>query len=280
MSTCPHCTSTKSHKDGRNRAKRQRYRCSVCKRSFTDRSGTPFTNHRWPRDVIMMAVRWYFRYRLSAANVRDLLAERGVDVSRQTVADWAQKFSVLLVRAARRHTKPLGSRWFVDETYVKVDKKWAYLYRAVDEASQVVDVLLRERRDVQSAEAFFEQAIKRRSVIPDEVITDKHRGYLRAVRRHAPNAKHHRTGLHRKRALTTKPVERSHVPIKDRLRSMRSLGSVCSGQRLLEGIELAQAVRRGDIRPPDRGDPSSVHERARLEVVTFSWLALELQTAA
>ena len=66
-----------------------------------------------------MAVRWYFRYRLSAANVRDLLAERGMDVSRQTVADWVQKFGVLLAEAGRRYTKPLGRRWFVDETYLE-----------------------------------------------------------------------------------------------------------------------------------------------------------------
>ncbi len=227
-----------------------------------------------------MALRWYFRYRLSAANVRDLLAERGMDVSRQTVANWVQKFGALLAEAARRYTKRVGSRWFVDETYVRIGKKWAYLYRAVDEAGQVVDGLLREKRDLQSAKAFFEQAIERRGVVPNEVVTDKHLGYLQAVKLHAPEAKHRRTGLHRKRALTTKPVERSHVPVKDRIRSMRSLGSVKTGQCLLEGIELAQAVRRGDVRPPDQRAPDSIHERSRLEVVTFSWLASGLQTAA
>ena len=117
----------------------------------------------------------------------------------------------------------------MDETYVRVGKTWAYLYRAVDDTGQVVDVLLREKRDLESAEAFFEQAIERRGVIPDEVVTDKHRAYLQPVRRHAPKAKHRRTGLHRKRALTTKPVERSHVPIKSRLRPMRGLGSVATG---------------------------------------------------
>lgn len=169
-----------------------------------------------------MAVRWYFSYRLSTANVCNLLAERRLDVSRQTVADWVQKFGVLLAAVGRRYAKPLGRRWFVDETYVRVGTKWAYLYRAVDEAGQVVDVLLREKRDLKSAKAFFKQAIKRRGLVPNEVVTDKHQAYLRAVRQHAPNAKHRRTGLHRKRALTTKSIERSHVPVKDRLRSMRS----------------------------------------------------------
>lgn len=132
MPACPHCSTTKAHKDGHDRAGKQRYCCSACQRSFTNRSGTPFANHRWPRDVIVMAVRWYFSYRLPAANVRNLLAERGLDVSRQTAADWAQKFGVLLAEAGRRHAKLLGRRWYVDETYVRVGKAWAYLYRAVD----------------------------------------------------------------------------------------------------------------------------------------------------
>ena len=143
-----------------------------------------------------------------------------------------------------------------------------------------MDVLLREKRDLESAEAFFAQAIKRRGVVPAEVITDKHRAYLRAVKQHAPNAKHRRTGLHRQRALTTKPIERSHIVIKDRVRPMRSLGSIATGQHLLEGVELAQAVKRGDVRSPDQSEPISIHEGVRLDVMTFSWLASGLRTAA
>lgn len=181
----------------------------------------------------------------------------------------------------------MGRRWYVNETYLRVGKRWAYLYRAVDEAGQVVDVLLREKRDVESAKAFFSQAIKRRGVVPAEVITDKHRAYLRAVKQHAPNAKHRCTGLHRKRAITTQPIttqriERSHVAIKDRVRPMRGLGSVLTGQHLLEGIELAQAVKRGDVHLPDSAEASLVHERSRVTVATFScsWLASGLRTAA
>ena len=196
------------------------------------------------------------------------------------MANWAQKFGVLLAEVGRRHAKPLGRRWFVDETYVRVGKAWAYLYRAMDESGQVVDVLLREKCDLESAKAFFVQAIKRRSIVPSEVVTDKHQAYLRAVRQHAPNAKHRRTGLRRKRALTTKPIERSHVPVKDRVKLMRSLGSVETGQELLEGIELAQAEQLADICLPDQPEFNSVHERARLAVTTFSWLASGLRTIA
>ncbi len=83
-----------------------------------------------------------------------------------------QKFGVLLAEAGRRHAKRVGSRWFVDETYVRVGKTWAYLYRAVDESGRVVAVGLREKRDLESAKAFFEQAIKRRGVVPGEVVTE------------------------------------------------------------------------------------------------------------
>jgi hypothetical protein len=125
--------------------------------------------------------------------------------------------------------------------------RWAYLSGAVDEHGHVIDVL-REHRDLASARAFFARVIRRRRVAPDRVITDTHPAYVRAGRRHARGAVNTRTGLHRARGETTKTVERSHVPVKDRRRPMRGLQSIASGQRLLKGIEAAQAIRRGDLR--------------------------------
>jgi transposase-like protein len=153
---------------------------------------------------------------------------------------------------------------------------------AVDEAGQVVDVLLRERRDLASARAFFDQAIARRGVRPEVVISDKHPAYRRAVRRRSWRATHIRTGLHRARGETTKAVERSHVPIKDRVRPMRGLHSVATGQRLLEGIEVAQAIRRGHIGAAS-GSPPTRHvasHRARHDAAVFSGLADTLRLAA
>ena len=108
------------------------------------------------------------------SNVRDLLAERGLDVSARTVLTWVQTFGPLLGEAARRRARPVGTCWWVDETYVRVKGKWAYLYRAIDEDGQVIDVLLRAHRDLDSAKAFLAQAIARRGVTPTEVITDGH----------------------------------------------------------------------------------------------------------
>ena len=261
-------------RDGRGGATSQRFRCRGCGRTFTDRTSTPFAKFRSSRDVITTAVRWYCRFRLSTADVRDLLAGRGIDVSDRTVLAWVHTFGPLLAAEGRRHARRVGTRWYVDETYVRVKGRWTYLYRAVDEAGQVVDVLLREQRDLDSARAFFAQAIARRGVRPREVITDKHARYRRAIRRHARRAAHFQTGLHRARGETTKPVERSHVPVKDRLRPMRGLQSIATGQCLLEGIELAHAIRHGHIAfagPPTA--PSSAHVRARTVVATFEHLA-------
>jgi transposase-like protein len=227
--TCPRCHATTVKRDGRSGAANQRFRCGACARTFTERTGTAFAKYRCPLAVVTTAVRWDCRFRLSAADVRDLLAERGVDVSDRTVLAWVHTFGPLRAAEGRRHARRPGVRWWVDETYVRVGGRWAYVYRAVDEMGQVVDVLLRTERDLDSARAFFAQAIARRGVLAKEVVTDHHASYRRAARRHARRAVHVRTGLHRARGDTTKPVERSHVPVKDRLRPMRGPQAVATG---------------------------------------------------
>src|SRR3978361_2167973 len=107
-----------------------------------------FTGFRFPREVIVLAGRWYLRFGLSYRDVEELLAERGIVVDHVSVYRWVQRFTPLLIDAARpcRHTP--GDRWFVDETYVKVAGRWAYLYRAIDQFGQVIDVLVSDKRDL------------------------------------------------------------------------------------------------------------------------------------
>ena len=283
MPACPRCSATAVKKDGRPVPTTQRYRCQCCRRTFTERPGTPFAGYRWPRAIIIRAVRWYCSYRLSAANVRDLLAERGVDVSARTVLTWVHTFGPLLAEAARCRSRPVGARWWCDETYVRVRGRWAYLYRAIDAGGQVIDTLLREQRDLDSARAFFAQAIARRGVTPTVVITDGHPAYRRAVREHAPGARQIVTGLHRAPGhATTQPIERSHVPVKDRVRPMRGLQSIATGQWLMEGMAVAQAIHRGHMRSTgvtatELGTP---HQRARQVVAIFEELASNLRLAS
>jgi len=146
----------------------------------------------------------------------------------------------------------------------------------------VVDVVLRTHRDLDSARAFFVLATYRRRVTPEEVITDKHPAYVRAVREEVPGAMHTQSGLHRKNGPDTKTIERSHIPTKDRLRPMRGLQSIRTGQRIVEGVELARAVQRGHVAMPGAGagGEADPHVRARTAATTFAWLAEGLRVAA
>src|SRR4029450_322898 len=104
--------------------------------------------------------------------VEELPAERGIEVDPVTVYRWVQRFTPLLADAARFHRHSPGGRWFVDETYVKVNGVWRYVYRAIDQHAQVLDVLLSARRDAQAARRFFTRALRMLKVIPTEVVTD------------------------------------------------------------------------------------------------------------
>jgi putative transposase len=138
----------------------------------------------------------------------------------------------------------VGTRWFVDEVFLFRKGQKRYLNRAIDEDGVVVDVLLREHRDTTSAEAFFRQAILRNGVTPDAVVTDHHQPYIKAVATICPGALHLRTGLHRARGETTKAIEPSHVPTRDRLRNSRGLKRTETGQWFLEGFEAIHHLRR------------------------------------
>ena len=121
-----------------------------------------FAGFRFPPDVIVIAVRWYLRFGLSHRDVEELLTERGVEVDHVTVYRWVMRFAPLLAEAARpcRHT--VGSRWHVDETYVKVAGCWRYVYRAIDQVGQVIDVFASPRRDGNAARRHaFVQNVRR-----------------------------------------------------------------------------------------------------------------------
>ena len=128
--------------------------------------------YRFPREVIAVAVRWYLRYGLSYRDVEELLAERGIEVDHVTVYRWVQTFTPEFIDPAWSARHATGDRWFIDETDVKVAGRWHYLYRAIDEHGQVIDVLVSQRRDAQAARAFFTRALTY-GTSPVEVTTDQ-----------------------------------------------------------------------------------------------------------
>jgi len=131
-----------------------------------------FTGFRFPPEVILLAVRWYLRYGLSYRDLEELLAEVASRSTTSRCIGWVQRFTPLVIDAARPARHLAGDRWFVDETYVKVAGVWSYVYRAVDQFGQVIDVYVSQRRDSGSGRTFFTAALAVHGE-PTEVITDR-----------------------------------------------------------------------------------------------------------
>jgi len=143
----------------------------------------PSRGHRFPKDVILLAVRWYCRYPLSYRDVRDMLAERGIMVDAASIYRWVRKFAPeIRKRALSRHRSWRGLTWHVDETYIRVNGRWCYLWRAVDQYGQLIDFRLTARRDAKAARAFLRQARETvRLYQPLTIITDKAPTYVKVI---------------------------------------------------------------------------------------------------
>ncbi len=233
------CGSEATRRDGRTRLGGQRWRCHACRRRFTARSASAFSRHDSPDEVIALAVRWYARYRLSYADVVEWLAERGVAVDRSTVYRWVHRFLPHFGEAARAHRHAVGERWRADETYCRLNGRWAYLYRAIDQDGQVVDVYFSERRNAAAAEAFLKQAIESAGVTPTRVTTDKAQCYPPALRAAVPHAEH------RSSKYLNNALERDHGHLKQRLRPMRGFKRAASADTVPRGHGLIQNLRQG-----------------------------------
>jgi transposase-like protein len=133
--------------------------------------------------------------RCSHRDVEELLAERGITVDHVSIFRWVQRFTPLLAEAARPRRHRVGDRWWVDETYVKVSGRWRYVYRAIDQFGQVIDVYVSMRRDGGAARCFFTRALATTKVIPGEVTTDKAAVYPHVLDELTPGA-WHRTELY------------------------------------------------------------------------------------
>jgi IS6 family transposase len=197
-----------------------------------------FRGFRFPPEVIVLAVRWYLRYGLSYRDVEELLAERGIEVDHVTVFRWVQRFTPLLADAARPCRHAVGDRWFVDETYVKVAGKWRYVYRAVDQYGQIIDVFVSNRRDTRAARRFFTTALDAHSE-PVEIVTDRAPALLAVIDELMPGA------FHNTEQYANNRIECDHGRLKARLRPIRGLKRDRSARVIMRGHALMQNLRRG-----------------------------------
>jgi transposase-like protein len=188
--------------------------------------------------VIVLAVHWYLRFGLSYREVEELLAERGIEVDHVTVFRWVQRFTPLLADAARPCRHADGDRWYVDETYVKVAGRWRYVYRAIDQYCQIIDVYVSPRRDTQAARRFFTRALRDHGE-PAEVVTDR-AWTLRAVVDELMAGAFHNTEQY-----ANNRIEADHGRLKARLRPMRGLKRDHTARVIMHGHAFMQNVRRG-----------------------------------
>jgi transposase-like protein len=208
-------------------------------RSSVPVAASAFAGFRFPPEVITLAVRWYLRFGLSYRDVEELLAERGVEVDHVSVYRWVQRFAPILADAARPARHAVGDRWHVDETYVKVAGAWRYLYRAIDQFGQVVDVLLSARRDARAARQFFAQAIRTTTTEPAEVVTDRAPAYPGVLDELLPGA------LHDVEQYANNKLEADHGRLKARLRPMRGMKTEAGLRRISRGHAFIQNLHRG-----------------------------------
>jgi transposase-like protein len=201
--------------------------------------GSAFAGFRFPPEVIVLAVGWYLRFGLSYRDVEELLAERGIEVDHVTIHRWVRRFSPLLVDAARFARHRVGDHWHVDETYVKVAGRWVYLYRAVDQFGQVIDVYASARRNAEAARRFFQRAATTTRVVPAEVITDRAPTYPRVLDQLWPAVWHHTERYANNR------VEADHAQLKRRLRPMRGIKTMTGLRTVATGHAFVQNLRRG-----------------------------------
>jgi len=187
----------------------------------------PYKRHRFPSEIIQYAVWLYYRFNLSHRDIEDLLSERGIDVSYESIRLWCNKFGPHFAKRLKRRHQGYGDTFFIDEIFVKIQGQQQYLWRAVDQDGEVVDVFLQARRDGKAAKRFFKRLLKNNSGEPRKIVTDKLRSYGVAHRELIPDTIHDTTQYANNRA------EVSHQPTRVRERGMRRFKSTQQAQRFL-----------------------------------------------
>jgi transposase-like protein len=186
-----------------------------------------YLRHRVPPAIIQRAVWLYLRFTLSYRDVEDLLAERGLDVSYETVRRWVAKFGLIYARELRRRRPRPDGRWHLDEIFVSIGGKRMYLWRAVDSEGEVLEILLQRRRNKRAALKLMRKLLKKQGFVPEEIVSDKLRSYGSALRVLGLSGRHVTSGRANNRA------ENSHQPVRRREPASIGFRAPGSTQRFL-----------------------------------------------
>jgi putative transposase len=200
--------------------------------------GTRYKNHRFPVEIISHAVWLYFRFCLSFQDVEELLLERGTIVTYEAIRKWCRKFGQRYANQLRRRRSRPGDKWHMDEMFLTIKGQRHYLWRAVDQDGNILDILVQRRRDKQAAKKFFRKLLKGLSYVPRVIITDKLKSYVAAKREILAGVEH------RQQRYLNNRAENSHRPTRQRERRMQRFKSPGQAQRFLAAYgPIAQHFR-------------------------------------
>src|SRR5262249_28416255 len=231
---CPRCTSPNTNERAKKTALGYRtFFCKECKRTFNERSGTPFNFLEYPTDIVLLVVFYRIRYKLSLRDLVEMFLIRGFHFSHETVREWEARFAPLITDMLRSKRKgKAGLSWYVDETYLKVERRWGYLYRCIDRDGNLVDVMLSRNRNMKAAKRFFKRAVEVIGHSQERVTSDGHHSYPCAVREVLGSDVAHRTSTYLNNRL-----EQDHRGIKQLYYPMRGFGNFESASRYCSPFE-------------------------------------------
>ena len=193
----------------------------------TDTPAVCYKRHRFPPQIISHAVWLYFRFTLSYRDVEEMLVQRGITVSYEAIRYWCRKFGQSFANAMRRQRHRPGDRWHIDEVFLTIGGKIHYLFRAVDQDGEVLDILLQSRRNKKAAKKFFRKLLKKEGYAPRVLVTDKLKSYAAARKETCPSV------VHQQHKRANNRAENSHQPTRERERNMRRFTSRGQAQRFL-----------------------------------------------
>jgi transposase-like protein len=214
-----------------------------------ERLGELFAGRHFDREIILLCVRWYLRFKLSLRDLVEMMAERGLSLAHTTIMRWVQHYTPEFEtpefeKRWHRHALAVGRSWRVDETYVKIKGVWHYLYRAVDRVGRTVDFRLSARRDVAAAKAFFRKAIRSQQRPPQTITLDGYAASHRAVRElKAAGCLPTETKLRSSKYLNN-VIEQDHRGVKQRVAVMLGFKQFRNAAITIAGIELTHRIRK------------------------------------